>query len=245
MSEEHGMTDASTKAARRVLAALAVSTLALAGCTKTAPLAEPLGHSRMPPDYQDRHPILLSRATQALPIEVGTHAGRISGIQREQVEAVVRSYRAEGEGVLAISVPSGAANETAAVQASRALRGVLAELHVPPAAITVRAYRPEGGIPAPPVTLSYTKLRAAVPHRCAVSTDMDATHVTQWENFGCAAQSNLAAMVANPNDLQGPRPLDRASSQRRYNVLDRYNSGQDTTTTYRNENAGTVSTVAR
>lgn len=47
--------------------------------------------------------------------------------------------------------------------------------------------------------------------------------------FGCAHQSNITVMAANPKDLQTPRamtPRDAYSQQR---VLDAYREGEDTT----------------
>lgn len=227
---------------RLVLLALAVASAGLAGCThqRHAQRAD------MPVEVERRHPIMLSRATQTATVEVGTHRRGVTGIQQADVAGFARAYRADGEGAIALNVPSGMPNETNAVAAAREIRTILEENGVPPNAIVHRPYRAASGVAAPPVVISYTRLRAAVPHRCGVTTDIDTDGETRaWENFGCAAQQNIAAMVANPNDLQGPRPMDRPHAQRRYQVLDNYGRGQDPTTQYRNENAGAVSSVGR
>jgi pilus assembly protein CpaD len=44
----------------------------------------------------------------------------------------------------------------------------------------------------------------------------------QYHNFGCAAQQNLAAMVANPADLVRPQPTAPAHGARRANVIKVY-----------------------
>lgn len=45
-------------------------------------------------------------------------------------------------------------------------------------------------------------------------------------NHGCATQNNLAAMVANPNDLLGPRRETPSDAARRQAAINRYRSGQ-------------------
>jgi pilus assembly protein CpaD len=232
---------------RRLLAApaLALAALALAGCNTTS-LREPLGHTTMPLDHEARHPIMLARVTETASLDVGVHGTGLQGTQGTDVVAFARSFRIDGEGALAISVPSGTANERAAVAAARDVRRILVEQGIPSSAIAYRPYRAENGTLSPPILLTFTRLRAAVPHRCAVSGDMDeGTNRAPWHNMGCAQQTNLAAMVANPADLRGPRPMDQPLPARRNAVLDRYGQGQDPSTQYRNEQAGTISRVAR
>ncbi|MGE3872741.1 MAG: CpaD family pilus assembly lipoprotein [Parvibaculaceae bacterium] len=50
----------------------------------------------------------------------------------------------------------------------------------------------------------------------------------QYENFGCAQQNNIAAMVANPRDLQRPRKQTPADATRRSKVFDNYRQGEAT-----------------
>ncbi len=48
---------------------------------------------------------------------------------------------------------------------------------------------------------------------------LDTTQNRNYENFGCATQKNLAAMVANPEDLLGPRGESEIDATRRTNVI--------------------------
>ena len=45
-------------------------------------------------------------------------------------------------------------------------------------------------------------------------------------DFGCSMQNNVAAMVANPEDLERPRTMDPAHAASRMPTLDGYNSGE-------------------
>ena len=46
--------------------------------------------------------------------------------------------------------------------------------------------------------------------------------------MGCANQHNLAAMIANPADLLGPRSETDRSGERRDTVWDKYTKGEST-----------------
>jgi pilus assembly protein CpaD len=48
------------------------------------------------------------------------------------------------------------------------------------------------------------------------------------KNFGCAVQHNIAAMVADPRDLLGPREAGTMDTARRATVMDLYEKGQPT-----------------
>ncbi|QIG48835.1 hypothetical protein G5V57_14545 [Nordella sp. HKS 07] len=50
----------------------------------------------------------------------------------------------------------------------------------------------------------------------------------QYQNFGCAQQSNIAAMVANPQDLIRPRAQTPSDPMRRSKVIDDYRNGTAT-----------------
>jgi pilus assembly protein CpaD len=49
-----------------------------------------------------------------------------------------------------------------------------------------------------------------------------------YPNFGCAQQHNLAAQIANPADLLGPRTMAPADADRRSVIMDRYRQGKTT-----------------
>jgi len=227
-------------AATAVLAAL---TLLAAGCARS-PAYKAL--AEQPADYDKRHPILLTRATQSAAIPVGAYDYTVTGLQRSAIEAFAQSFRSDGEGSLAISVPTGAANHLSAARMASDVRAIFQQAGVPADAIVTRNYQPDAVVLAPPILLSYTRLTAAVPHPCALSGDVDTTILnSQWENFGCAAQTNLAAIIANPNDLSRPRPLDKPSAARRATVLEKYRTGEDPKTKYQNPNSGSASTVGQ
>ncbi len=59
----------------------------------------------------------------------------------------------------------------------------------------------------------------------------------QYENFGCAQQTNIAAMVANPQDLIRPRAQTPSDPMRRNTVIDDYRSGDATSSAQEEQQA--------
>lgn len=64
--------------------------------------------------------------------------------------------------------------------------------------------------------------------RCGTwSEDMTETSDNQpYEDLGCSHQNNIAAMVANPEDLVRPRATTPADAMRRIKVFDNYRNGE-------------------
>lgn len=68
---------------------------------------------------------------------------------------------------------------------------------------------------------------------------------TMSPNFGCAYQRNLAAMIADPRDLLGPRAESMGDAERRATVLGKYRRGEPTQTTRSQDESGVVSNVGQ
>jgi type IV pilus biogenesis protein CpaD/CtpE len=90
---------------------------------------------------------------------------------------------------------------------------------------------------------------AYVPHKCGQwPEDLGAASVSntlneQYWNYGCSTQHNLAAMVANPNDLLAQRQGSGSpDATRRAIVLDKYRKAQDPTTNWKSEDKNKVQT---
>jgi pilus assembly protein CpaD len=81
------------------------------------------------------------------------------------------------------------------------------------------------------VRIAYARLKAMVTHRCGVWPDAvgggNFENRDDWE-LGCATQSNLAAMVANPEDLVTPAGEDPADGTRRTTIITKYRAGTQT-----------------
>ena len=77
------------------------------------------------------------------------------------------------------------------------------------------------------VTLTFAKKTAVTPECGDWSENLVGNRYnTEYPNFGCAQQNNIAAMVSNPDDFQRPRTMPPASSASQQAAVDKYNSGE-------------------
>ena len=218
---------------RAVLAAVLFATSALAGCDHLAgdPADQSAGHQLLNPTQ--RHPILVSQQPHKMSLRVARGAAGLSPAQRASVIDFLAKYRVTdaGNSKLIISVPSGSANEIASMNAVADMRPILADQGFSESAISIEPYHAEGD-PQPPVRVSYLRFAAEGPE-CGkwTSNVAETTRNVNYENFGCAQQKNLAAMVSNPSDLLGPRTMTPASADRRDVTWGKYVKGSNAATT--------------
>lgn len=210
---------------------VAVSTLALglAGCRTIEDPGTPVGFSLVDP--AQRHPILVSQKPSSMTVRVARGSAGLSPNQRAQVMEFVGRYRTAdaGNSKLIISAPSGAPNEVAAMQAVQEIRELMSEQGFAETAIGVEAYHEEKEA-QPPIRISYLRYVAEGPEcgRWTSNLAFEPYNLPQ-PNLGCANQRNLAAMVANPADLLGPRTSTPRSGERRNAVWEKHIQGQSTT----------------
>jgi pilus assembly protein CpaD len=202
--------------------------LGLAGCQHGEERSMVAGWTLVDPT--ERHPILVSQQPQTMSVSVARGSGGLSEAQRGQLLSFASRWRAAdaGNSKLVIQAPSGGANEVAAMRAVHEIRQVLSDNGFAETAIAVEAYSSEGAA-QPPIRVSYLRYVAEGP-QCGQWTQNLA-----WEpqnlphvNLGCATQKNLAAMVANPADLLGPRSETDRSGERRDAQWEKYIKGDIT-----------------
>lgn len=220
----------------RSLTALAALSAALGACTvyggevtATVPVN----------DYRQRHPIAVTEANRSIAVFVGTGRGGLSPAQRDDIRGLARSWIAEGTGTIIVDVPVNTPNARAAASAGREIRSQLVAGGVPANAIRHRSYTPEDPAAFAAIRVNYPKI-TAVAGPCGMWPDdlgpnIDNPNYNEnrpYHNFGCASQRNLAAMVANPADLEQPRAESPAYTARRDVAFSRYRKGDPTTTVY-------------
>jgi len=208
-------------------------------------------------DYRDRHPIRLVDGQRSLQILVGSGRAGLTATQRAQVASLGSDWRHEGTGYVVIETPAGAVNSAAAKATVREIKSLLHFAGVPPQATLLRQYQQPYREDLGAIRVTYTKIQA-VAGPCGQWPDnlgpglvgneryplLESENVPYW-NFGCATQKNLAAAVANPEDLVQPRPETPAYASRRQTVVDKYRQGQDTSTVYTSNTGAKVSTVGQ
>lgn len=190
------------------------------------------------------HPISVD--TDVATLNVGVVPGQpgLTPSDRAAIEEFAAAYRQRGHGALTISTPSGSPNAGAATVALSDVRDLLNEHGVGAADLAYTPYRASGADASAPLILSF-KRYVARPTACGDWSQNAAFDPSNglMPNHGCATQNNLAAMVANPADLMGPRPMGPADPGRRNTVLEKYRAGEPTATTRGEQDSGAVSEV--
>jgi len=201
----------------------------LAGCQQTSSTEVALYDQ----DYKRRHPILVSEEPQVLDIPIGMKAHRLSPKLQRRLRSFVADFKRTGTGSVTVQVPSGSANEIAAVSAGRSAGQTLRKLGVPASRIRIAPYQVDDHGKIAPVRLAFLKLKAHAPDCGVWPEDLGRTTTDRsYYNFGCAQQQNLAAMIENPADLIGPRDMTAADGAQRARVIDQYREGQDSTSEF-------------
>ena len=207
---------------------VSATALLLAGCKSAEIVPQVAGWSVADPSQ--RHPILVSQRPSNMSLRVARGSVGMSPHQKAQVIDFVTRFRAgdSGNSKLVISAPSGAPNEVAAMQAVAEIRHLMREGGFSDSSITVEAYH-EDRDPQPPIRISFLRYVAEGPQCGRWTTNLaDEQSNNERSNFGCANQRNLAAHIANPADLLGPRASTPAPGERRDVVFGKYIKGEST-----------------
>ena len=190
------------------------------------------------------HPI--SVETDVATLNVGVVAGQpgVTPSDKAAVESFAAAYRQRGHGPLTISTPSGSPNAGAATVALSDVRDILSENGIGAGNLAYTPYRASGADKAAPVILSFKRYIAKATS-CGDSSQDYALDPSNglMPNHGCATQNNLAAMIADPADLIGPRDMTPADADRRNTVLEKYRAGESTATVRSDQDSGAVSEV--
>ena len=203
----------------------------LSGCANVSKRHFTVGS--VPDDYRSRHPIIISEKEQTLDIPVATAAYNLPIASRSAVSGFSARFKKSANGSISVLVPSGSANERAARRIARQIIREIRKSGVPRTRIITAPYYAAKHGPSAPVRLSYAAIQAGVDGCGQWPADLAAdTDNKNYQNFGCATQNNLAAIVANPSDLLGPRGSTPIDAERRLKVVESYRKAESSATVY-------------
>jgi pilus assembly protein CpaD len=208
----------------------------------------------IPVDFTERHPIRLTEGQESIQLLIGTGRGDLTAPQRAQVTQMGRAWHREATGVFVIEIPTDTPNARAAKYASREVQSLLRASGVPPRGITTRTYASPAPEALGALRVSYARIIAeagpcgewpedlgAMPYPSLTPYPASMDNRPYW-NLGCATQANLAASVANPEDLVQPRAETPPLAARRQKVIEQYRKGANPSGAYETDEA-TLSTV--
>src|SRR4051812_2420868 len=193
------------------LAALGLVLTSLAACASPAGPETAIGPRTETERWNDRVQI------ESHPDEVllALHAEGLSAAQNQALDGLLGRWLAAEAREIVVSAPVG--SEVAGRMAMTARQRLVA-MGAPAASVRVVGYD-AAGAPAAPLKVGFLRFVAQVP-QCGAWDNITATrNNTAYENFGCAVTANIAAQVANPQDLLSPRAESPIDSGRRATVL--------------------------
>ncbi|MET0576399.1 MAG: CpaD family pilus assembly protein [Mesorhizobium sp.] len=204
----------------RAISVLAVVGAALlAGCAKR----DSITVGSVPDDYRTNHPIVIGEKEEVLDLPVAASDRGMTHQQRASLEGFLSGYDRSAAPVLRIMTPSGAANDVAASRAASDFARVARANGVPASRLMMLSYQSAAADVSAPVRLAYTAMKAQTDRCGRWPEDILKTEENKhYADFGCSYQNNLAAQIANPADLLGPRKETPIDAARRANVIDAY-----------------------
>ena len=183
----------------------------------------------------------LATATTPTGIQLAAHKDGLSKAQTERLSGLVDDWRRAGDGMIVVEIPACACDDAAA--AGYDTRDYIRSLGVPDSSIRLLGYNTD---PNGPIRVSYQRV-AAKTYECGKSwNDLTKTGGNGTDaNFGCAVNSNLAAMLDNPSTLSHPTAMDPANPDRHEVVIERYKAGQATGSAKDQDSDVKISNVAK
>lgn len=233
----------STKRLRSFLAIAGVAALA-AGCSSAPkPKVATNGRVTNPVTPLEQYPLKAVERPEQVALSVHAH-GVLSPAQETALAGFAQTWREAGGGapVIVEGPRDGSPDAELSVHAAA---DKLVALGVAPGALRIGAYDSRGDAAAP-VLAHFERLAVDMPDCSKGWDNLVATNSNEVStHFGCATARNFAAMLADPRDLQGPRPITPADAGRRAAVLDKYRQGVVTSSARDDQANGAVSQRVR
>lgn len=203
------------------------------------------GHVKPPPatpyDYRDRHPVVLADTPHVVDLFPAMIGGRLDDTTSGRIREFVDRYRRFGYGPVTLRRPVGGAGAKHTSASVAIVRRALAAAGMG-GGVVEEDYRVTDPQLAAPLRLSFSGVKAKVAGRCgewptdlASGASLEGWQNESWWNYGCATQQTLAAQIADPRDLAGPRGETPADTITRMRAIDKIREGQDPSTRWPQE----------
>jgi pilus assembly protein CpaD len=217
------------------LAAAALAGCASAHADKTASKDPP------PRTPTTRYSVTLTHTPDE--ILLAPHATGLSSAQSAAVIDLAGRWRDAGDGPVTIQTPASGGED--AYASANAVQSALVRQGVTEDQIRLVSYQPAAGSTGvSPVVVGFTRYEAHGPQCGRDWKDFTKTFNNDANsNFGCAVTANFAAMLANPADLAGPKPMDPSDANRRETIIGKYRKGEVMSSAKDPQANGAVSSV--
>ena len=187
----------------------------------------------------ERYAIHVDPAPQDL--KLGAHASGLSPAQTDALRVFVGLWEADDRKPITIMAPEHGPAAAAVFRTASGARDSLIAAGVPASEIQLIGYE-AGGAADAPIRISFMSYTASGPQCGHGWEDIAKTYSNEsYRQFGCAVTANMAAQIADPEDLLHPRAMGPSDATRRENVLDKYRTGTTTATAKDTQANGAVS----
>ena len=227
----------SSSSAVSKLAVASLALMLLSACASRAVQPEPVVAARTETQQWEDRVYVDSHPDEVL---LAPHAEGLSAAQNQALDGLLSRWLAAEAREIVVSAPIGGTGGEVSGRMAVAARARLVAMGAPAAKVRVMGYD-AAGAPGAPLKVGFLRYTAQVP-KCGGWENLTATrNNTAYENFGCAVTANMAAQVANPEDLLSPRDSTPIDSGRRATVLDKYRKGEVTSSAKDEQSNGVVS----
>lgn len=220
-----------SSSAKTVLLAAAAAAC-LAGCASTPPDQGPDKIARTETQqWTDR----IKVTSTPDEIVLAPHATGLSANQGAALQDLFGRWLAVDGRELVVNTPNGAGAMAGQI------RDRLIMLGAPASGVRIVGFEPIGPEDNA-IRVGFLRHEAEGPKCGQAWENLAATrNNTAYQNFGCAMAANLAAQVANPEDLIRPRDMTPADAGRRGTVFEKYRKGEVTSTIRDEQASGAIS----
>jgi pilus assembly protein CpaD len=177
----------------------------------------------IPDDYRTTHPIVIAEKNEKIDLPVGAGDRGMTLSQRTTLLGFLDGYDKSAAPALTIAIPVGSANEIAAAAAGRDFARLAVATGISRNRIVMTSYQSVSAEASAPVRVAYISVKAQTDKCGRWPEDLLQTSENKhYADFGCSYQNNLAAQMANPADLLGPRKPSDIDPENRNRVIDLY-----------------------
>jgi len=202
--------------------------------------------SYRPIQPHERFPIEVTQSTVKLEVPVHRGATGLTRDVRNDVRDIIFQFQSSGADRLIVVQHPSPRHPSAAAAAMSEIHGMVVAAGLSSGQVMYSRYPRGYAGRGAPILISFDNHVAMAPECGDWSENMAATYENvPYPNFGCSAQSNLAAMVADPRDLVQPRGMTPPHAGRRDVVLGNYRLGAKTEADTSGADEGSVSEVGQ
>lgn len=178
-------------------------------------------------------------------VRLAVHAQGLSPSQSAALAGYMQAWRDGAGPTIRVEAPTNGPDAAASHRMGESARAFLISQGAPAAKVHLTGYDARGRADAP-LVISYPRHTVELP-RCGESWN-NLSHTMNNRasaNFGCAVSANIAAQLADPGDLLGPRASDPGDAARRIMLLEHYRAGTRPAAGDDESERGTVAEVVK